>query len=99
MRYQFEWDPEKERVNIRNHSVSFRRAATVFQDPYQLSVYDLNHSTQEDRWITLGLDLNGVLRVVVHTYKEDSSGIRTIRIISARKATRNEMRDYERGVP
>ena len=54
MRYEFDWDPVKERQNIRKHHVSFRQAATVFRDPNQLSIYDEEHSEEEDRWITMG---------------------------------------------
>ena len=50
MRYRFEWDPAKEKANIRKHKMSFRKAATVFQDSNQLSIYDEEHSESEDRW-------------------------------------------------
>ena len=70
MRYQFDWDPAKEAVNIRKHQVNFRRAVTVFRDPNQLSLFDDEHSHDEDRWLTLGIDSGGVLRVVIHTYKQ-----------------------------
>ncbi len=56
MRYRFEWDPAKEKANIHKHKVSFRKAATVFRDPNQLSIYDQEHSEDEDRWITMGID-------------------------------------------
>jgi len=52
LRYQFDWNPEKERQNIRKHRISFRHAATIFRDPNQLSIFDDAHSDQEDRWIT-----------------------------------------------
>ena len=61
MRYNFEWDPAKAKQNIRRHKVSFERATTVFRDPNQISIFDENHSNDEDRWMTLGLDRNGVL--------------------------------------
>ncbi|MCI0617114.1 BrnT family toxin [bacterium] len=70
MRYKFDWDPAKERKNIHKHRVSFRQAAIVFRDPNQLSSHDEEHSEEEDRWITVGLDNAGVLRVVVHTFKQ-----------------------------
>ena len=60
MRYRFDWDPAKEHRNINKHKVSFRKAATVFRDPNQLSVYDDEHSESEDRWITIGIDDGGV---------------------------------------
>ena len=97
MRYKFEWDPAKEDANARKHKVSFRRAATVFRDPNQLSIYDEEHSEQEDRWVTMGFDSGGVLRVVVHTFERIGEGLCEIRIISARKATRREARQYEEG--
>lgn len=53
MRYNFDWNPVKENQNIRKHKVSFRRAATVFRDPNQLSIYDEEHSQEEDRWISI----------------------------------------------
>jgi len=63
LRYNFDWDPAKEKQNIRKHKVAFRRAATVFRDPNQLSIYDGEHSEGEDRWITIGIDSGGILRV------------------------------------
>jgi len=95
LRYKFEWDPEKEKTNIRKHKVSFRRAATVFRDPNQLSIYDEEHSEYEDRWITMGIDDRGVLQVVVHTFKQVEENLSEIRIISARKATSRELRQYQ----
>lgn len=78
--------------------MSFRRAATVFRDPNQLSRYDVEHSGEEDRWITLGLDSGGVLRVIVHTFEQVDAELCEIRIISARKATRTEMNQYSEGI-
>jgi uncharacterized protein len=94
--YQFEWDPSKARQNARQHRVTFERAATVFLDPNTLSVFDAEHSQREDRWITLGLDRTGILLVVCHTYREETETSAMIRIISARKATENEVKQYER---
>ena len=98
MRYRFEWDPAKEKTNIQKHKVSFRRAATVFRDPNQLSIYDEEHSEYEDRWITMGIDDGGVLRVVVHTLEQVNENLSEIHIISARKATIRESRQYQEGV-
>ncbi|MEA5513465.1 BrnT family toxin [Nodularia sp. UHCC 0506] len=56
MRYNFDWNPVKEKQNIRKHQINFRLASTVFLDQYQLSLYDEEHSDYEDRWITIGLD-------------------------------------------
>ncbi len=95
MEYRFEWDPAKERANVRKHGLSFRRAASVFRDPNQLSIYDEEHSDDEERWITIGLDDTGVARVVVHTFKRVGPDLCVIRIISARKATRAELQQYK----
>jgi len=95
LRYNFDWDPVKDRANIREHKVSFRRAATIFRDPNQLSIYDEEHSTDEDRWITMGIDHDGVLRAVVHTFEHVELDLCEIRIISARKATRAEAGQYK----
>ena len=53
MRYIFAWDPIKAKDNLRNHRISFERAATIFHDPQALSIFDIAHSHEEDRWITL----------------------------------------------
>jgi uncharacterized DUF497 family protein len=97
LRYRFEWDPAKEKANVHKHKVSFRRAVTVFRDPNQLSVYDEEHSEHEDRWITMGIDDGGVLRVVVHTFRQVYEGECEIRIISTRKATGKESQQYQEG--
>lgn len=94
MRYNFEWDPAKAKQNPRKHGVSFGRAAQVFLDPLAISIYDAEHSEEEDRWVTLGMDRNDVLLVVVHTFREMDSDNYNIRIISARKATRREAEQY-----
>ncbi len=98
MRYKFDWDPTEEKTNISKQKVSFRKAATLFRDPNQLSIYDEEHSEYEDRWITIGIDTGGVLRVVAHTFKQISESLCEIRIISARKATSTEARQYREGV-
>lgn len=95
MEYRFEWDPAKERANARKHGVAFRRAASIFRDPDQLSIYDEPHSDVEERWITIGIDDTGVLRVVVHTFKKVNRNLCEIRIISARKATSRELHQYK----
>jgi len=94
LRYRFDWDPAKEKTNIGKHKVSFQRAASVFRDPNQLSIYDKEHSEDEDRWITIGIDSGGVLRVVMHTFEQIEQGLCEIRIISARKAVRREATEY-----
>ena len=94
MRYEFDWDPVKERANIRKHHVSFRQATNIFHDPNHLSIFDETHSGVEDRWITLGFDQSGVLRVVIHTFEQVEEERCQIRIISARKATSPEEKQY-----
>ena len=96
LRFQFDWDTAKEARNVQKHQVNFRRAATIFRDPNQLSLFDDEHSDQEERWITLGLDSGGILRVVVHTFEQVSEDQYEIRIISARKATLSESQQYNR---
>lgn len=93
--FHFEWDPNKAVENRRKHGIGFEQAATVFSDKLAASIYDEDHSEDEDRWITLGQAENGPLLVVVHTYQETSESEAVIRIISARPATRNEQRNYE----
>ncbi len=95
MRYNFEWDPTKVKQNIRKHKVSFQRAATIFRDPHAISIFDDEHSREEDRWITIGLDSEGILLVVSHTFCSIDASSCNIRIISARKATKKETKPYE----
>jgi len=97
LRYSFDWDSTKDQQNIRKHRVSFRQAATIFRDPNQLSIYDQEHSQNEERWITMGIDSTGVVRVVVHTYEQINDELCQIRIISARKVTNREMSQYREG--
>jgi uncharacterized DUF497 family protein len=92
--FHFEWDPKKAKTNARKHKVSFERAATVFRDAEALSLYDRAHSEGEDRWITLGMDSQGQLLVVCHTWRESGEGAASCRIISARKPTKAEVRRY-----
>jgi uncharacterized DUF497 family protein len=94
LRYEFDWDPNKERTNIRKHGIAFRQAATVFRDPNQLSIFDKSHSDKEDRWVIIGIDSVGILRVVVHTFRKFDENLWQIRIISARKANSDETRQY-----
>ncbi len=95
MQYYFEWDPNKAKQNIRNHKISFERAATIFLDPIALSIFDDEHSEIEERWSTLGIDNTGILLVVCHTFNQIDNERFNIRIISARKATQNETKQYE----
>jgi uncharacterized DUF497 family protein len=90
----FIWDPEKDAISRAKHGGSFETAALVFDDPFHLSVID-RVVEGEERWRTMGQIGGLVILVVAHTYKEQD-GNETIRIISARKATRSERRYYER---
>ena len=92
---QFDWDAQKARSNLAKHGVSFRLATSIFRDPLALTIFDEDHSDDEDRWVTLGQAPNGQLLVVVHTSEETSRTELHIRIISARRADPAEVRDYE----
>ena len=86
----FDWDPEKADSNSKKHGVTFAEAATAFGDPLSITIPDGEHSAGEARFILLGLSFQGRLVVVVHAEAHDS-----IRIISARLATRAERKSYE----
>ncbi len=88
----FEWDPKKERTNLRKQGVSFDEAATVFLDGLSLTGDDPDHSVGEERYITFGISSTGHLLVFAHTERDER-----IRIINARPATRSERRLYEEG--
>jgi len=89
----FEWDEDKSRRNARKHGVSFEEAQTVFLDDHAIRFYDVDHSRDEDRFIMLGRSFTLRALVVCHCYKAHDSAIR---IISARKATRQEGKHYRR---
>jgi uncharacterized protein len=95
MRLEFDWDPEKAQSNITKHDIAFEDAMSVFTDPLAMSRLDVYTSATEERWITVGLGGQSNLLLVVHTYIEVSSDHTYIRIISARKPTKNERRQYE----
>lgn len=88
----FEWDELKSETNEQKHGITFQEAMTVFGDALSLTGFDPDHSDVEDRFITMGTSVLGRLLVVVHADREN-----TIRIISARPATRRERKDYEDG--
>ena len=90
---RFEWDPVKAKANLKKHRVSFEEAATVFLDECAIEFYDDTHSGWEDRMLILGLSSKLKLLLVCHCYREEES---LIRIISARKATKNEAKLYQR---
>jgi hypothetical protein len=86
----FEWHREKAIENLRKHNVSFEEAKTVFDDPFSVTIADPEHSTDEDRYIDIGLSAKGQMLVVIYTERGSN-----IRIISCRKATNVERRTYE----
>ena len=88
---QFEWDEAKSRENKRKHGVSFEEAQTVFFDEKAIRFSDPDHSTDEDRFIMLGISFQLRVLVVCHCFR---AGDAIIRIISARKATRTEETEY-----
>lgn len=94
--YHFEWAAAKARTNVTKHKVSFRLATTVFRDPLALTIYDAEHSTpQDERWVTIGHAEHGQYLVVIHNVTQVSTTELRVRIISARSADRDEIRDYE----
>ena len=94
MSLRFEWDPTKAVANVRKHGVSFDLAALVFADPFALTAQDRIEDGQR-RWQTLGLVEGCLLLLVAHTVIDADKGSETIRIISARKATRKERQRYD----
>lgn len=86
----FEWDPLKAAENLRKHRVSFEEAATIFFDPFALTIPDPDHSSSEDRFVTIGQSIKLRVLVVIHTDRKQR-----IRLISARKATARERGYYE----
>ncbi|MBE7072617.1 MAG: BrnT family toxin [Ruminococcaceae bacterium] len=92
--YIFAWDENKNTLNKKNHGVSFEESKTVFYDENALLEYDESHSDNEDRFRILGYSDEGNLLLVVHCIREES----VIRIISARKATNTEQKNYERSL-
>jgi len=87
----FIWDEDKNRINIKSHKISFEEAKSVFFDPNAKVIHDPDHSSDEDRFIILGLSKSLNILVVCHCYREKDE---VIRIFSARKATKTECRQY-----
>ena len=86
------WDPVKAEKNIRKHGISFEEAATVLQSSLTITLEDF--SSDEQRFVTIGISVKLRTLVVVHTYREETE----IRIITARKATKKEQEMYEKRV-
>lgn len=89
---EFEWDQAKAARNVTKHGVTFQEAATVFGDPLAITYTDPDHSDDEDRFLTFGQSRDGRYLIVSHTDRDDRT-----RIISARKMTRKERKQYEEG--
>ncbi len=87
----FDWDNKKAKSNVKKHDVSFEEAQTVFFDDMAVQFWDESHSRKEERFLMLGLSNKLRILLVVHCFRESDS---TIRIISARKATKKEMKEY-----
>ncbi|MBE9012483.1 BrnT family toxin [Pseudanabaenaceae cyanobacterium LEGE 13415] len=93
---RFEWDDRKARSNEQKHGISFSEAETVFYDENARLLYDAEHSSDEDRYILLGMSNSLTLLVVCHVYQEDEE---TIRIFSARRANKSEQQQYQSFLP
>ncbi len=87
----FSWDEKKDKLNQQKHGVSFEEARTVFYDEYGRLISDPDHSEDEDRFALLGLSQEIQLLMVCHCYRDEDD---VIRIISARKATKSETKQY-----
>ncbi len=92
---RFDWDEEKNKKNRKKHGLWFEEAQQVFADENALRYFDVSHSDSEDRFILLGFSASSRVLVVVYCEYNRSS---TIRIISARKATKREVKAYEEGI-
>ena len=84
----YEWDPNKAQANLDKHGVDFADAVTALEDDAAITIED--NDPDEERFITIGLDALGRILVVVYTWRDDS-----LRLISARKATPHERKQYE----
>ncbi len=87
---EYQWDSNKARANLRKHQIDFADAVAVFSDDFAITIED-DHP-DEERFVTIGMDSLGRILVVVYTWRGES-----IRLISARKATKNERKQYETG--
>jgi uncharacterized protein len=90
---KFIWDSNKAESNLKKHNVSFSEAESVFYDEFAVQFFDEDNSVSEDRFIMLGMSNESRVLVVCHCERDEGN---SIRIISARKATKNERKFYER---
>jgi len=93
---RFEWDTAKAAANLKKHHVSFEEARSVFYDEFAVQFFDEEHSSDEERFLLLGLSSGAKLLIVCHCERERAE---VIRIISARKATKRECAYYQGGQP
>lgn len=91
MAFMFEWDERKARINEAKHGIRFEEARTIFNDPFSITIKDSEHSVDEERWLDIGLSVEGRLMVVWYTERDGR-----VRIIGCRDATRIEERTYSR---
>ena len=89
---KFSWDDDKAQKNLTKHKISFEEAKTVFGDENARLVFDPDHSEDEERFLLLGLSYKLKILTVVHCYKDNQNNIR---IISARKSTKKEEKQYK----
>ena len=93
--YYFDWDENKNRINLEKHGITFEEASTVFFDDRAILFDDPEHSIDEDQFLLLGMSETAKVCIVCHCYRESDT---VIRIISARQATRKEEQRYVRGI-
>ena len=93
--YYFDWDENKNRINLEKHGITFEEASTVFFDDRAILFDDPEHSIDEARFLLLGMSETAKVCIVCHCYRESDT---VIRIISARQATRKEEERYVRGI-
>ena len=93
--FYFDWDENKNRINLEKHGITFEEASTVFFDDRAILFDDPEHSMDEDRFLLLGMSETAKVCIVCHCYRESDT---VIRIISARQATRKEEERYVRGI-
>ena len=93
--YYFDWDENKNRINLEKHGITFEEASTVFFDDRAILFDDPEHYIDEDRFLLLGMSETAKVCIVCHCYRENDT---VIRIISARQATRKEKQRYVKGI-
>ena len=93
--YYFEWNADKARGNRQKHGISFQQASTVFHDQLAVTIFDADHGDDEERWVTIGQASGGQTLVVIHTFTALNQSEAKVRLISARRADRQETKDYE----